>query len=362
MNPDRSNLYTVATRYLLPASLVLLTLSVDLREIFRLGPKALVMFVTGTIGVVVGGPLALFIVAHFNAPLVSGPEGAEVWRGMTTVAGSWIGGGANQLAMREIFLDANTAEAKDLFTVMIAVDVIVAEIWMMFLLLGIGQRERIDGWFGADNSSIDRLQQKMEDFSRRSARVATAADIMLLCAIGFGVTGAAHLVADSLAPMVADYVAFIGTTRSLRLDVKLQLAQGIFLARRPGDNWRSPVVIYARPRTRGSRGVKDWNRVHLHPRRRDRVEHEHSRFGGSSRFVFGRRDLDGLSRRSDVPGRLSDQGPVLLHCRWQQGEHRRSRQRTGGRRCVSPLARPCGECCSQCLGTFWAPMRHICAV
>ena len=58
-----SQLYFVSSRYLLPASLVLLTLSVDLKAILRLGPKALVMFLTGTAGIVVGGPLSILLFA-----------------------------------------------------------------------------------------------------------------------------------------------------------------------------------------------------------------------------------------------------------------------------------------------------------
>ena len=97
---DESELYFVASRYLLPTSLVLLTLSIDLQAIRRLGPKALIMFATGTVGIVLGGPLALIIVSYINVDAVTGVPGEEVWRGLTTVAGSWIGGGANQLAMK----------------------------------------------------------------------------------------------------------------------------------------------------------------------------------------------------------------------------------------------------------------------
>ena len=42
----KSQLYFVASRYMLPASLVLLTLSINLKEVFKLGPKALIMFFT----------------------------------------------------------------------------------------------------------------------------------------------------------------------------------------------------------------------------------------------------------------------------------------------------------------------------
>ena len=105
VDPNTSNLYHVATRYLLPATLVMLTLSINLKEIFGLGPKALIMFLTATVGVVLGGPIAVFVVAIINPDLigVDGPE--AVWRGLSTVAGSWIGGGANQAAMQGIYMD-----------------------------------------------------------------------------------------------------------------------------------------------------------------------------------------------------------------------------------------------------------------
>ena len=55
-----TNLYYVSSRYLLPAALVLMTLSIDLKAVFNLGWKALIMFFTGTVGIVIGGPIAIF--------------------------------------------------------------------------------------------------------------------------------------------------------------------------------------------------------------------------------------------------------------------------------------------------------------
>ncbi len=52
---ESSNLYRVASRYLLPASLVLFTISIDLKGILKLVPKALTMFLTGTIGITSAG-------------------------------------------------------------------------------------------------------------------------------------------------------------------------------------------------------------------------------------------------------------------------------------------------------------------
>lgn len=204
VDPEDTKLYFVASRYLLPASLVLLTLSIDLREIFRLGPKALIMFLTGTAGVVVGGPLAVLIVATFSPGLVGGEGPDAVWRGLSTVAGSWIGGGANQLAMKEVFEPSDS-----LFSVMVAVDVIVAEIWMLFLLLGVGKAEAIDRFFKADASSVEHLKQKMEEFSLKTARVPSATDIMVIGGIGFGVTAACHFAADWIAPYIGEHAPLL---------------------------------------------------------------------------------------------------------------------------------------------------------
>ena len=201
VDAQQSDLYFVASRYLLPASLILLTISIDLGEILKLGPKALIMFFTGTIGVILGGPIAILLVGLFNPELVGGDGPEAVWRGFSTVAGSWIGGGANQLAMREIFM-SDDFDNPQLFGVMVTIDVIVAEIWMLFLLLGVGQAKVIDRIFKADSSSIDRLQQKMEKFTLSTARIPTTTDFVVLGATAFGITAACHFCADLICPAV----------------------------------------------------------------------------------------------------------------------------------------------------------------
>jgi uncharacterized membrane protein len=195
---DKSRLYFVASRYLLPASLVLLTLSIDMKEIIKLGPKALVMFFTGTVGVIIGGPLAILITSTFAPQLVGGVDAEAVWRGMTTVAGSWIGGGANQAAMFEVF-----QPSKELFSVMVTVDVLVAEVWLFFILYGIGQSAKIDKFLKADNSSIIALRDKMEHYIASISRVPLTADLMMIVGIAFTATGVSHYLADTIAPWIA---------------------------------------------------------------------------------------------------------------------------------------------------------------
>ncbi|HHP7241195.1 MAG TPA: DUF819 domain-containing protein [Cyclobacteriaceae bacterium] len=192
-----SNLYFVASRYLLPASLVLLTLSVDLKEILKLGPKALIMFLAGTFGILLGGPLSIILFSFINPDLVGGAAPNEVWRGMTTIAGSWIGGGANQAAMKEVFQVSG-----DLFSKMVTVDILVGNSWLAVLLIGVGRNKMIDRYLKADASSIESVKTKIEDYQRSISKIPKVPDIILILGIAFAATGFSHFVGDFMGPFI----------------------------------------------------------------------------------------------------------------------------------------------------------------
>ncbi|MEL6699273.1 MAG: DUF819 family protein [Bacteroidota bacterium] len=196
---ENSKLYFVASRYLLPASLVLLCISIDLKGIVNLGPKALIMFFTATVGIVIGGPIALlFVLKIFPDILSSEPD--TVWRGLSTVAGSWIGGGANQAAMKEIY------EVPDsIFSSMIVVDVTVANIWMGFLLFGATISTRLDKWLKADSSAITELKDKLEDYQARIAKIPTTTHAFVLMGVAFGAVALSHAGADLIQPWMAQF-------------------------------------------------------------------------------------------------------------------------------------------------------------
>ena len=199
-----SNLYFIASRYLLPASLVLLTLSIDLKKIISLGPKAIIMFLTGTLGILIGGPLSLLFVSHFFPNMIP-IDSDELWRGLSTVAGSWIGGGANQAAMKEMFNVNDT-----IFSSMITVDVIVANIWMGFLLYGAGINNRLDNWLKADSSAIEDLKNKLIQYKKDNQKIPNFIDYMIILSIAFGITGLSHACADVIAPYIQNNFPFLG--------------------------------------------------------------------------------------------------------------------------------------------------------
>jgi len=204
-------LYFVASRYLLPASLVLMTLSIDLKAISNLGPKALIMFFTGTAGIVIGGPLAILIISTFSPETVGGAGPDATWRGLATLAGSWIGGGANQAAMLEIF-EYNPEK----YGGMVFVDIVVANLWMAIILLGIGKTEKIDKWLKADSSAITALKNKVESYTNSISKTPSLADYMIMLALAMGAVGIAHFGADEIASfLTSNFEVFNDKTSAL---------------------------------------------------------------------------------------------------------------------------------------------------
>ena len=204
ISAETSQLYFVASRYLLPASLVLMTLSIDLKAIVNLGPKALIMFLTGTVGIIIGGPLAILLIS-FVAPDVVGGAGPDaIWRGLATLAGSWIGGGANQAAMLEIF-KFNPAK----YGGMVFVDIVVANLWMAIILMGIGKTDRIDRWLKADATAITDLKERVSAYAASVTRNPTLTDFMVMLGLAFGAVGFAHWGSEKISAfLISNFAVF----------------------------------------------------------------------------------------------------------------------------------------------------------
>jgi uncharacterized membrane protein len=189
-----SQLYFISTRYLLPASLILFFLGTDLKTILGLGPKALIMFFASTFGVMLAAPLAILITYALFPSLVTVPPD-DLWRGLGTIAASWIGGGANQTAVKEIL-----GVSSDLFGTMVVIDVLVGNLWLAVLLLLVSRDAGINRWFKGDTSAIEALEEKVNRFGSSVERIPTTTDIFVMMAIAFGGVGLAHLLSGLIVP------------------------------------------------------------------------------------------------------------------------------------------------------------------
>lgn len=203
---ETSKLYNpVASRVLLPAALVLLTLSIDLKAILKLGPKLLAMYIGASVSVMIGAVVAFLLFRAVHPETVAG----DTWAGMAALAGSWIGGGANMLAMQVLFdVDKTT------FGQFTAVDVGVGYVWMAILIFLAARASAIDERSGADVAAIEDLKQRLMAYREVHGRVPSLTDLMLIVGIAFGGVGLAHAIA---APMSAWFGANLPWSRAVSL-------------------------------------------------------------------------------------------------------------------------------------------------
>ena len=127
-----------------------------------------------------------------------GPE--STWRGMAAQTGSWIGGSANQAAMKEVF-----EVGPNVFAKFVAIDVVFAYLWMAVLLFIAARAPAIDARIGADTTALDALRERVAREQAEGTRVTTFNDLMMILALGFGFTGLSHLLGGAIAPWLAEH-------------------------------------------------------------------------------------------------------------------------------------------------------------
>ena len=192
-----SQIYGFTATYLLPASLLLMTLSMDVPKILGLGWKAIAMFMTASVAIVISGPISLALAKRVSPEIFTDDT---LWRGFSAVAGSWIGGVANQAAMKELF-----GVSDDLFGMMILVDTTNASLWLLIILVLAKHSDKIDRLLKADTSSIDKIVKAVESYERDNARPATLNDLMVMFGLCFAMVGVAYFIGEQIATFFAPY-------------------------------------------------------------------------------------------------------------------------------------------------------------
>jgi uncharacterized membrane protein len=185
LTPSSSPLYDWCSNILMPAALLLLILATDLKAIARLGPPAIMMVLAGTFGIVVGGPLALGLFHSHLDP--------QAWKGLAALAGSWIGGLENMMAIKE-----GVGCPQEMFSPVIVVDSVVGYGWMSVLIALSVYQNRIDRWNKANRNVLDELNARLADYQTRESRPITLGSFSLMLAFGFGGGWCSMRVGESL--------------------------------------------------------------------------------------------------------------------------------------------------------------------
>jgi len=195
--PISSPVYDWMTRYLLPVSLLLLMITVDLKSILRLGRTALIMVTAGAVGIMIGAQVAYVVFSRW-LPL-------EGWKGLAALTGSWIGGTANMVAIAE---SVGTPDA--IMGPIIVVDTVVGYGWMGVLLFLSAWQALFDRGLRADTSALAETNRLLTELDSHR-RPTTLRDISIIVGLGFaGAVLAVQL--GGFLPMLGDPTIISHTT------------------------------------------------------------------------------------------------------------------------------------------------------
>lgn len=132
---SNTDLNNSLSKVLLPFCIFYFTLGLPIKKLKTLGNRFLIVFLAGSLGVIIGGPISLWL-SHLIFP--ESFDSAS-YKGMSTIAGSWIGGTANQMALNTIFSPTSNEFAKA-----VTVDVFFGELWLTLLLFLIPFQHQIN--------------------------------------------------------------------------------------------------------------------------------------------------------------------------------------------------------------------------
>ncbi|MCY3972039.1 MAG: DUF819 family protein [Acidobacteria bacterium] len=242
ITPAESPFYDWCTDYLMPCSLLLLVLATDVPAIRRLGPLAAAMLLSGSVGIVIGGPIALAIFQPFL-------DDPQIWKGLGALSGSWIGGLSNMIAIKE-----GVGAPDDVFSPMIIVDSVVGYGWMSIIILLSGYQNRIDRWNRARREELDALNQRLQQVQAENARPITLPAFASMLGVGL-VASWLCMRGGELLPQVGSVLSHF--TWGILLVVAVGLALSFTPVRRLEHRGATPVAyggLYLMVATMGAGG------------------------------------------------------------------------------------------------------------
>ncbi|MFH1007026.1 MAG: DUF819 family protein [Candidatus Latescibacterota bacterium] len=213
---------------LLPFFLILLLLDVNVRSTVKVMGRGVFVMLIGTAGVVIGAPIAYFVVRGYLSP--------DAWKGFGALAGSWIGGTGNMAAVAE-----GLGTSGKHFGLAVIADNAVYLLWLPLLL----QSKNMARWFhkftGVTDQHLADMKSAADDLVVKKGKLQMR-HLLYLTAIGFGGAYLAGLLArifPAFPPVLTE-----GTVKIL-LVTTFGLALSFTRARKiPGSHELAMALVY----------------------------------------------------------------------------------------------------------------------
>ncbi len=155
---NKSPVYDFMGDTVLPMFLIIMLLDVDVKSAVRVMGKGIFVMLFGTAGVIIGAPIAYF--------LVKSGLGPEAWKGFGALAGSWIGGTGNMAAVSEGLQTPGEA-----FGLAVIADNVVYLIWLPLML----SSKNITKWFSkfakVDKNRIEMLENTSGELNKAKGKL-----------------------------------------------------------------------------------------------------------------------------------------------------------------------------------------------
>ncbi|MBD3162053.1 MAG: DUF819 family protein [Candidatus Eisenbacteria bacterium] len=182
--PAESDLYGGLKEYALPIFITLMLLEIDLLAVVRVIGRGILVMLMGTIGVVIGGPIAYLLFHGFL-----GPHG---WKGFGALAGSWIGGTGNMAAVA-----GGIETPPEEMGLAVLADNFVYLIWLPLLLASRSWLRGFSRFTRADPDRVERMEAAVRGLATKSKEVEMR-HVVYLVFLGIGAAALAGTIAGRL--------------------------------------------------------------------------------------------------------------------------------------------------------------------
>jgi uncharacterized membrane protein len=239
--PLKDPTYDWMGRYLLPMFLTLLLLDVNVRAAIRLMGRGVLVMLAGTLGVVIGAPIAF--------SLVKSGLGPEAWKGYGALAGSWIGGTGNMAAVGEGLATPGTE-----FGLAVIADHAVYLVWLPILLSSKKLASYFNKFTGASADSQEKLKAAAAALSVDKGAIEMR-HLLYLIGIAAGATFIASEIAErlpALPPVLSPSTYRILIVTSLGIALSFSPARNI-----PGSHVLAMALVYLFVARMGARASVD---------------------------------------------------------------------------------------------------------
>ena len=188
--PPSSGAYDVMRTTGLPVCIVLLLIGVDVKAAVRVMGRGVAVMLLGTVGVVVGAPIGYLIVKGWLDP--------DAWKGFGALAGSWIGGTGNMMAV------AGGLELEDgspMLGLAVLADTVIYVIWLPLLLGSKSFADKFNRWARVDKERLADMERAALAEDEGEKAPARFEDYIFLFALALSATWLASWLAPYLPEM-----------------------------------------------------------------------------------------------------------------------------------------------------------------